>query len=82
MLAIAAKEHGLGTIIGHRTAGVLMSAESYDLDSEIVLLVPTNDFISYGGYKVDQKGVKPNIDVRKQDALDYTLRLITNQENK
>jgi hypothetical protein len=77
-LIIGVKEYGLGKVIGRKTAGSLLNAKSYDIDNDIILLVPINDFISFGGYRVDMKGIKPDIKVRKQDILNYTINFIHN----
>lgn len=70
------KENNLGKVIGKQTAGSLLNAKSFYLDKDIMLLVPINDFVSYGGYRVDKKGIKPDISVRNQDELEYTINLI------
>lgn len=75
-LIIGVKENNLGKVIGKQTAGSLLNAKSFYLDKDIMLLVPINDFVSYGGYRVDKKGIKPDISVRNQDELEYTINLI------
>lgn len=79
-LIIGIKEYGLGKIIGNRTAGSLLSAESFNLDEDIMILVPTNDFVSFEGYRVDKKGIKPDIKLKNQDELEYVIKLIRENE--
>ncbi|MDO4728901.1 MAG: S41 family peptidase [Bacteroidota bacterium] len=79
-LVIGVKEHHLGKIIGKQTAGSLLNAQSFPLDEDMMLLVPTNDFISFKGYRVDKKGIQPDIRIKNQDALEYTIRLIHRDE--
>jgi hypothetical protein len=73
-LVIGAKEYNLGKIIGENTAGALLSAGRFKIDDDIMLLVPVNDFISYNGYRVDQKGIEPDIKLKK--GKDLKLQLI------
>lgn len=79
-LIIGVKEYGLGKIIGKRTAGSLLSAETFNLDDDIMILVPTNDFVSFEGYRVDKQGVKPDIKVKNQDELEYVIKLLRENE--
>lgn len=79
-LIIGVKEYELGKIIGKRTAGSLLSAQTFNLDDDIMILVPTNDFVSFEGYRVDKKGVNPDIKVKNQDELEYVIKLIRENE--
>lgn len=66
------------TIIGQKTAGKMLSAKEISLMDGYQLFVPNADYISDEQVHLDQKGVEPDIPIKKeQDALEYTLRLIS-----
>ena len=75
-LAIGAKEYHLGTIVGQRTAGGLLSAKRFKLDDDISLIVPVNDFISFKGYRVDKKGIDPDVETKVGEELERAIELI------
>ena len=74
VFTIAAKEEKLATIVGTKTAGVLLSAKGFELDNEFEVIIPTNDFISAKGFRVDRVGISPDVEVGEGDALDYVLK--------
>lgn len=76
VVTIGAKEYGLAKIAGEKTAGMLLSVKSFHLDKDIMLLVPVNDFISYNGYRVDKKGIKPDIKLKKGKELEQLIDII------
>jgi hypothetical protein len=67
------KQHGLATIVGEKTAGAMLNGEYFDVDSGFTLIVPTADYYASDGYHIDQQGVKPNIEVKSAEALNYVL---------
>lgn len=79
-LVIGAKEYNLATIIGEKTAGGLLNAKQFNIDDDIILIVPINDFISYNGFRVDQKGIKPDVELKNEKAIDQQILDITKKE--
>ena len=79
-LIIGAKENKLAKIIGQKTAGGLLNAKQFKIDKDIILVVPINDFISYNGYRVDQKGISPDMIVKEGTELEHIKKLI-NKDN-
>ena len=75
-LAIGAKEYGLATLVGEKTAGGLLKIKKYKMDDDILLFIPAYDFISYNGYRVDQNGVKPDIETKKGQELEALKHII------
>ena len=75
-LVIGAKEYGLATIVGQRTAGALLSPQQFRIDEDIILVVPVWDFISYNGFRVDQQGIEPDIRTRRGQELERVLEII------
>ena len=72
-LVIGAKEYGLAKIVGQKTAGLLLGVKGFKIDEDIMLFVPINDFISYNGYRVDKKGIEPDIKTKKGKELEQII---------
>jgi hypothetical protein len=75
-LTIGVKEYKLAKIAGEKTAGGLLSVKRFKIDEDIILFVPVNDFISYNGYRVDQKGIMPDIKTKKGKELEQLIDII------
>lgn len=73
---IGAKEYRMAKIIGQTTTGGLLNAKQFKIDENILLIVPVNDFISYGGYRVDQKGIDPDVETKVGKELEKALEII------
>lgn len=65
------KQHNRATIIGETTAGAMLNGELFDLQNGYSLIVPTADYYTSDGYKIDQNGVKPNIEIESKQALEF-----------
>lgn len=74
VFTISMKEENRATIVGSKTAGVLLSAKAFSLDENFEVIIPTNDFISAKGFRVDRVGISPDIETGKEDALDFVLK--------
>lgn len=70
------KEHKLATIVGKNTAGAMLSAAMFDLSGKYKLFLPIADFYTFNGVRLDQVGVKPDIETESADALDKVLEII------
>ena len=73
---MAIKEYKLGLVVGTKTAGSLLSIKWFKLNDMFNLAIPTNDFISTFGYRVDKKGIEPDINTGNEDALEYVLKYL------
>ena len=71
------KENNYATIIGEHTAGAMLSANQFQLEDNITLTIPLNDYITYSGDRIDKVGIKPDIEVESEKALEFTLEKIT-----
>jgi C-terminal processing protease CtpA/Prc len=58
----------------------MLSSETFDLDSDYKITIPTADYYASDGYKIDQNGVKPNIKTSSEDALLKAFEKIANIE--
>jgi hypothetical protein len=73
-LVYALKQYKRAIVVGEKTAGAMMNGEIFELDKGFKLVVPTADYYTADGYKIDKKGVLPNVQVKATDALEYTLK--------
>ncbi len=65
------QQHQLATVIGERTAGSMLSAEIFSLAHQFSLFLPTATYYTSDGYKIDQRGVEPDIKVKSKRAWSY-----------
>jgi carboxyl-terminal processing protease len=63
MVASFAKEHHLVTIIGTRTAGVVLGGANFNLRNGYRLRIPTAGWYTWQGDCIEGKGVQPDISV-------------------
>ena len=69
------------TIIGKKTAGDMMSATLFDVQKDYKLFLPIADFYTYDGYRIEGKGVLPDIETESDEALSRAIKII-NEKNK
>ncbi len=67
------KQNKLATIVGETTAGVMLNGEFFDVTKGFKVIVPTADYYTSDGYRIDKKGVTPNVQTKQETALDYVL---------
>jgi hypothetical protein len=70
------KENKLATIVGTKTAGALLSAKAFSLNETFKLFIPMNDYVSANGVRVDKVGIKPDVEVSGEEALEYVLSIL------
>ncbi len=61
-------------IIGEKTAGVMLNGEKFPLGKGFSMYIPTADYYTSDGFRIDQKGVKPDIETKQEEALDYVWK--------
>ncbi|WP_452224568.1 S41 family peptidase [Lacinutrix chionoecetis] len=66
------------TVIGEKTAGAMLAATWFNLDSKYLLMLPIADFYTYDGERLDQNGVNPTIEIASERALEKALEIINN----
>ena len=71
----ALKRSGRATIVGETTAGAMLSATVFQVTGKYHLFLPIADYYNAELQRLDQVGVKPDIEVKADDALDYVLAL-------
>lgn len=72
------KKQNRAIIIGETTAGAMLNGEIFDLVKGFKMLIPTADYYASDGYRIDQNGVKPNVETKSDDALNRAIKLMQN----
>ncbi|MDB5033897.1 MAG: hypothetical protein JWQ98_1138 [Chlorobi bacterium] len=75
-LAALLQEMHRGTLIGERTRGYMLSSETYGLADGWSLRIPTADYYTAGGRRLENAGVIPDVPIGSAVALDEALRAI------
>jgi hypothetical protein len=78
-LVYALKQRGCATVVGEKTAGAMLSAGVFWLDSGYVLSLPVADYYTYDGVRLDKIGVQPSLSVPGTQALKTVLQMIRNK---
>ncbi|MCF6288866.1 MAG: S41 family peptidase [Proteobacteria bacterium] len=73
------KHDKIATIVGESTMGAMLSMNTFEIDNNILLGIPLNDYITYSGQRIDKAGVTPNIKVASDKALETVLNMIMKQ---
>lgn len=71
----ALKRSGRATIVGENTAGAMLSATLFQVSGKYHLFLPIADYYNADLQRLDQVGVKPDIEVKADEALDHVLSL-------
>lgn len=67
------KKQKRATIVGEKTAGAMLNGEFFDLNNGFKIVIPTADYYTSDGYRIDQNGVKPDIEVHENEALEFVM---------
>jgi hypothetical protein len=65
-------------IIGEQTAGAMLNGEIFYLGKGFSLVIPTADYYTSNGYRIDRLGVKPDIETSSEKALQYVMDHLIN----
>jgi hypothetical protein len=60
-------------VIGETTAGAMLNGEFFPVGDGFQLIVPTADYYTADGIRLDHRGVEPDIEVKSDKALDAAL---------
>jgi C-terminal processing protease CtpA/Prc len=72
-LVYGLQKNGIATIVGQRSAGAMLNGEIFDIAGQFQLIIPTADYYTSDGVRLDGKGVSPDVEVAPEKALDYIL---------
>lgn len=82
IFAAALKDSGIGVIIGERTYGKGVAQSLYQIGTDYVTKVTTQEFYSPNGNKINGVGVVPNIVVDVPAYVTSTDRLFSGDKNE
>ncbi len=75
-LVYGLKREKRAIIIGEKTAGEMLNGEKFQIANNMRLWIPTADFYTVDGLRIDKVGVEPHVKVKPDRALNKTLQLI------
>ena len=81
-MVYALKKSKRATIIGEKTHGAMLAASPFVVSGKYMLMLPVADFYTYDGVRLDKVGVKPDIEVKPEDAETKALEIINGGKNK
>jgi len=61
------------TLVGETSAGSMLNGEPFQLSAGFSVFVPTADYYTMQGFRIDQQGVEPDIPVTDEDPVEYIL---------
>ncbi len=70
------KQNKNTTVIGKKSAGKMMQSKKYSVGEGFILTLPTSDFYTPEGTRLEGNGVKPTIETDSDKALEYVLNLV------
>ncbi len=73
------QRQGRGTAIGETTAGAMLNGEIFELPYGFNMFVPTADYYTSDGYRIDQNGVVPDRETPGENALDAALKRLSKE---
>jgi C-terminal processing protease CtpA/Prc len=62
------------TIVGKQTAGAMLNGEHFDAGEGYSLFLPTADYYTVDGFRIDRQGVKPDYETEPSKAVEYILQ--------
>lgn len=74
-IAYFLKQHNLATLVGETTAGKMLSSTIITVKDKWSLMLPIADYYTSDRFRIEQKGVTPNIKIKSENALDYVLKI-------
>lgn len=75
------KQAKIATIVGENTRGAMLSMSRFEIDKDILLGIPLNDYITYTGHRIDKVGISPDVKSTTEKALETALKLIQQEQS-
>jgi carboxyl-terminal processing protease len=63
MLVQFAQENGLGTVVGNKTPGRLVSRSAFKIGNDYRIVIPIGAYVSWRGIRIEGKGITPDVPV-------------------
>lgn len=73
-LVYALQSQRRALVVGEKTAGAMLNSERFSLAEGFTLVLPTADYYTADGKRLDQLGVQPSIAIPSDEALDYVMK--------
>lgn len=70
------KKKKLATIVGLKTAGMMLSGQAFPVSEELNLFLPIADYLNAEGNRLDMVGVEPDVKKPHEQSLGYVLEEI------
>lgn len=68
------KRQKRAVLVGEKSAGAMLNGERFKLYDNYFMYIPTADYYTSDGYRIEQNGVIPNVETKSEDALDKVLK--------
>ena len=81
-LVYALKQYKLAVIVGENTAGQMLNGEEFDCGGGWKLTVPTADYYTADGVRLDHRGVAPDRTVKSADAMRVVKGWIADEQSR
>ncbi|MBH9551539.1 S41 family peptidase [Inhella gelatinilytica] len=75
LLAAWLGDSGRAQLVGERTRGAVLASVFLDLPDGFKLMVPSADYVTAAGQRLEGQGVQPHVAVPGEQALDRALQL-------
>jgi hypothetical protein len=75
-LVYGLKASGRAVIVGETTMGAMLNGEQFIINDRFSLFLPTADFYTADGKRIDRIGVEPDVKVDPTVALEKTMEII------
>jgi len=73
LLAAWLRDSGRARLIGQTTRGAMLASVFIDLDEGFKLMLPSADYLSAAGERIESRGVRPHRELPAEQALDAAL---------
>lgn len=72
------QKHKVATLVGPKSAGEMLSGQSFKVNKNYRVFLPISDYLTADGRRIDRVGVTPEHQVSSEQALEYVLQKLIN----
>lgn len=65
--------YGRAVVVGERTAGAMLNGERFPISSGFTVILPTADYYTIDGKRLDQQGVTPDVVLDPENAIEHVI---------
>lgn len=70
------KQEGMATLVGSHSSGAMLSAYFFPVNDDYRVFIPTADYQTAYGRRIDKQGVAPDVETDPAQALDHVLQVL------